>query len=138
LSIEPEEWIDIRKQLEKTSNVHDISLRIPYMYVAPQEYQDLIRKKKYYPIQSKSYYSKNGQRIVLYPNGRVYISCDLSGTDYNFATYRNYKFSLNRQPNELSLFKQTQNTPDISSQLLHLDNKGYVRLSISYKEKIHL
>ena len=136
--IYPQEWIDIRKQLEKIKNVKGITLRIPYMYVSHEEYKELINKKKYYPIQEKSYYSQDGQRIVLYPNGKVYISCDLTGTDFNFAIYKNGKFSVLKNINELSLFKQTSENPDISSYLLNLDNQGFVRLSISYKENISL
>lgn len=137
-NIYPQEWIEIRKQLENIKNVKGITLRIPFMYVSHEEYEELVNKKKYYPIQEKSYYSDDGQRIVLYPNGKVYISCDLTGTDYNFAIYKNNKFSVLKNINELSLFKQTSENPDISSYLLNLDNQGFVRLSISYKESLVL
>lgn len=136
--IYPQEWIDIRNQLKNISNVKGISLRVPFMYVTHKEYQELLDKKKYYPIQEKSYHSLNGQRIVLYPNGKVYISCDLTGTNYNFALYKNGKFTVLKKLNELSLFQQVSDNPDVSSYLLHLNNQGFVRLSISYKETIVL
>ena len=138
LNVTPEEWINVRNQLENIDNVKNISLRIPYMFVTKKEYRDMVGEKKYYPIQAKSYHSKTGQRIVLYPNGKVYISCDLTGTDFNFARYENEKFFVLKNTNELSLYKQKKSNPDISSYLLHLDNQGFVRLSISFKEKIIL
>lgn len=136
--IGPKEWISIRQQLTNIKDVHDISLRIPYMYVTKDEYQEMLDHKQYYPIQEKSYHSSSGQRIVLYPNGRVYISCDLTGSDYNFASYKKGAFSVLKNLNELSFFKQRKDNPDVSSYLLRLDNQGYVRLSISFKQTIKL
>ena len=138
LKITPKEWIDIRQQLENIEDVKGITLRIPYMYVTKAEYDRLVAEEKYYPIQKKSYHSKDGQRIVIYPNGKVYISCDLTGSEYNFASYKDCKFSVLKNLNELSYYKQKSQLPDVSSNLLSLESNGFVRLSISYKEKLHL
>lgn len=138
LKIAPKKWIDIRQELENINDVHDIALRIPYMYVTKAEYDRLVAEEKYYPIQKKSYHSDDGQRIVIYPNGKVYISCDLTGSEYNFASYQNGKFTVLKNLNELSYFKQKSQLPDVSSNLLSLNNDGFVRLSISYKEKLYL
>ncbi len=136
--VTPKEWIDIRKKLKEIKDVKGIDLRIPIMYVTKDEYEQLIKNNNYYPIQEKSYYSGSGQRIVLYPNSKVYMSCDLTGTEFNFANYSNGKFTVSKTRNEISSFNQGQNNPDISSDLLNLNNQGFVRLSISYKEKIKL
>ncbi len=138
LYIKPKEWVEIRKKLEAINDVKGITMRIPLMYVTPEEYQALVNLEAYHPFQSRSYHSNTGQRIVLYPNGRVYMSCDLTGTEYNFATFRNGVFSVNSGVNELTLFENNPENPDPSTDLLGINTEGFVRLSISYKEKISL
>lgn len=138
LYIEPTQWITIRDQLLGLTKPHGITLRVPLMYVTKDQYQKLLQKKSYHPFQRRSYHSSEGQRLVVYPNGKIYMSCDLTGTEYNFATFKNNKFHLLSNINELSLIKQNPEEPDPSSVLLGLDNKNLVRLSISYKKTILL
>ncbi len=138
LAVEPKEWVRIRKELESVSGVSGITLRVPLMFVTPEEYKNLMINRNYQPFQRLSYHSETGQRIVLYPNGKVYMSCDLTGTDYNFATFRDGVFKLNDGINELTFFEQNPENPDVSGDLLALDKQGFTRLSISYKEKIEL
>ena len=138
LAVEPSEWVRIRKELESISGMPGMTLRIPLMFITAEEYRDLIIGKNYHPFQRLSYHSETGQRIVLYPNGKVYMSCDLTGTDYNFATFRDGIFKLNTGINELTFFEQNPDNPDVSGDLLALDRQGFVRLSISYKERVEL
>jgi len=138
LYVEPLEWVAIRKQLLSTKERIGIRARIPLMFVTPKEYKELLDKKEYYPFQIKSYHSDKGQRIVLYPNGKVYMSCDLTGTDYNFASFKDGVFSLNKGINELSVIKNDSVNPDPSTTLLSLDTQGFIRLSISFKKTVIL
>ncbi|MDP2860613.1 MAG: radical SAM protein [bacterium] len=138
LYIQPSEWVEIRKQLESLRGVSGITMRIPLMFVTPEKYEELINGGGYYPFQKRSYHSDTGQRIVLYPNGKVYMSCDLTGTEYNFATFRDGIFTLKDGVNELTLTESNPENADPSSDLLSIDTQGFIRLSISYKETIKL
>lgn len=138
LHIGPTEWINVRKKLESLNGPQGITMRIPLMFVTKEECKDLIVNHNYHSFQKRSYHSDTGQRIVLYPNGKVYMSCDLTGTEYNIANFRDGIFRLNTGINELTLFESDPSNPDPSAELLSLDKEGYTRLSISYKEKVRL
>ncbi len=136
LAISPREWVIARKHLESMKTVSGMSLRIPLMFVSADEYREELRRG-YRPFQYGSYHCPNGgNRLVLYPNGRVYMSCDLTGTDFNFAFFKSGKFSLNENRNELSEIDKNPNLSDPSAVLLDLDSSGLIPLSISYKRVV--
>ncbi|HEX8923957.1 MAG TPA: radical SAM protein [Patescibacteria group bacterium] len=138
LSVEPKEWVRLRQEMERLPSIHHISARIPLMYVTKAEYEKLVAENKYYAFQKKSYHSESGQRIIMYPNGKVYMSCDLTGTDFNFATFKNGIFKVQAGENELNFIRSQPDHPDPSTSLLGLDTQGFIRLSISYKENLSL
>lgn len=136
LDVRPKEWVDVRKKLENLSSIHDIKLRIPLMFVTKEEYQK-VSQDGYLPFQTRSYHCPDGgNRIVLYPNGKVYMSCDLTGTDFNFAFFEDGKFKLKYDVNELTLLKENPAISDPSAILLNKFTENLIPLSISYKETI--
>ncbi len=138
LYVSPTEWVNLRREIESVTGVDGIRLRIPLMYVTQDEYADLVKNKGYGQFQRRSYHSETGQRIVLYPNGKVYMSCDLTGSEYNFANFQGGRFIPAEGINELTVLEDRPDDPDPSSSLLDIDKEGFVRLSISYKEVLNL
>jgi len=138
LYVSPTEWVRIREQLRAIKDLSGIRVKLPVMFVTVDEYHSLVQSGAYVPPQVRSYQSKDGHRIVLYPNGHVYMSGDLSSTVFNFAVFREGKFTLTHHANELALHIQEPANPDPSTDLLQVDTEGFVRLSVSYKQIIDL
>jgi len=114
-------------------------VRLPLMFATPNEYEELRRSGGYERFQAGSYHSKRGHRIVLYPNGKVYMSCDLTGTDYNIATFAEGRFAkADTAVNELTVLKSHPDISDPSALLLGIQANGLLRLSISYKQVLNL
>lgn len=136
LSVSPGEWLGVRRELEEDYQPPEgTKVRIPLMFATPEEFNEI---EDYKPFQEESYHSEeeNGQRIVLYPNGKVYMSCDLTGTDYNFAEYDGGEFSLASGQDELNVLEENPDLTDPSSYLLDKQTDGLIPVSISYKETI--
>lgn len=67
------------------------------MYVTNAEFTALVESGMYWGHKMRSYYSdRNGCRIVLFPNGRVYISSELFGTDSHIGTIAEGIFKTNQ------------------------------------------
>jgi MoaA/NifB/PqqE/SkfB family radical SAM enzyme len=134
LAVSPADWLRVRRKLETCSPPEGTELRIPKMFVTPDEYE----QSDYRPFQEGSYHTdgQRGHRIIMYPNGKVYMSADLTGTDYNFAVYEDGAFELSSAPNELSVLERDETITDPSAHLLDKQTDGLIPVSVSYKEII--
>ena len=135
LFVRPTVWRNVRRELRNLKNVRGMDLRVPLMYLTKEEYEAEL-DNGYKSFVYGSYHSDGGHRIIIYPNGMVYMSCDLTGTEFNFAYYDNRTFRLNRSRNEVSMQMEMPSLSDPSTQLLGKETEGYIPLSISYKELI--
>lgn len=131
LAVSPADWLGVRSELEASSPPAGTELRIPKMFVTPEEYE----QSDYRPFQEGSYHSddQEGHRIIMYPNGKVYMSADLTGTEYNFAEYEDGTFELSSAPNELSVLERDETVTDPSAHLLNKQTDGLIPVSVSYK-----
>ncbi len=135
LYVAPERWIETRERLLSLEDVQGVRLRVPFMYLTQDEHE-AAQGEGYVPFQSRSYHSDDGQRILLFPNGKVFMSADLVGTDFHIATYEDGKFTFNKGQNEWHFHKSNPLLADPSSQLLGTGSEGFVPVSISYKQTI--
>ncbi len=137
LHVRPDEWVSLYSDMHGLRNLSGMTLRIPPMYVTEDEYEEL-KLAGYRNLMAGSYSTgRQGHRILIYPNGRVYVSCDLTGTDYHIAEYSNGKFYPNiNSKNELSVWKMNMDHPSLSAKLRKLNNNGYIPLSVSYKKTL--
>ncbi len=138
LYVEPKEWIELRKKIISSSNLSGLKLRIPLMFVDKSEYKQELAEG-YSCLIDGSYHSKEkGNRILLYPTGKVYTCCKLSSSGFNFGFFRNGIFLPNPSNNELCEFRKNPKHPCIASKLLEEKTDGYIPLCISYKKKVIL
>jgi MoaA/NifB/PqqE/SkfB family radical SAM enzyme len=147
LLVPPWRWIDFCDQLALSSLLapspqHSLRVRYPPTYVNMEEFQRMVRAGEYWGHRQRSYYSEGeGRRIVLYPNGRVYISSELFGTDSHIGTISNGRFELHDSPNsELSAGNQADD-PLLLARLgsaVASDKEHPALLSVSFKRLVYL
>lgn len=147
LLVTPSRWIEFCNQLESASspNPHghrSLRVRYPPTYATIEEFRRMVRAGEYWGHQRRSYYTDSaGRRIVLYPNGRVYISSELFGTDSHIGTVSNGRFELNESPNsELNAGNQADD-PLLLARLgsaVASDEKHAALLSVSFKRPVYV
>lgn len=136
LYVSPSQWRSLRNRLlQPRKGLEGLSLRVPLMFLDKEEYENELQNG-YSCLIDGSYHSEDGDRILLYPDGRVYTCCKLSSSKFNFAFYENKKFFSNGETNELSEFKKYPNHPCVATKLLNNDTEGFIPVCISYKKKI--
>ena len=136
LLVQPAEWVTLFERLTRLNKINGIRLRIPKLFVTKEQY-DLELARGYHNILLGSYKSPTaGHKILLYPNGRVYTSCDLTGTDYHLAYYEDKVFLPNPNENELTQWHKDMYHPSPAAILRRVDCNGFIPLSVSYKEII--
>lgn len=149
LIVNPTQWVDARSKLidylkKEGDNFPNIKVRIPYIFLTPQQVIDL----DYHPIQEQNYHSpEGGHRLIVFPptskgKGLCYMSADLIGQKEAELGYldTNGTFIWNDSPsNELTAYRQSSSlnvSTNIKNQQFELSNDGLIRVSHSFKENI--
>lgn len=138
LKISPSEWVQFRSRLEERSaeqpmSMNSIYVRYPVLFVTRDEFADLVRCKAYHHHTEGSFYG-GGDRIVLYPDGRIYISSEAFGTESFIADISTGEFAWNYEAgNELKMFRESNATIPSVNALQEGDENYPIVLSVSYK-----
>lgn len=142
LWLSPHRWVRLCQQLDDmkatASGESSDSLRVRYppMYASQDEVAIMTQKNEYWPHRQRSYYvNGEGRRIVLYPNGRVYISSELFGTESHLGTVNRGVFTANASgTNEADDIRNPDGPQLLETLMAHpTDEEGLVLLSVSFK-----
>lgn len=108
LQVTPTRWVQFCEWLGgmvqgHCDSQHSIRIRYPPMYTTLEEFRRMVTSGEYWAHAKRSYYaSDDGRRIVLYPNGRVYISSELFDTDSHVGNVSAGVFVPNEAPENKS------------------------------------
>jgi sulfatase maturation enzyme AslB (radical SAM superfamily) len=99
LDVSPTKWRELVSWIQKQhvpEGKPAIRVRYELTFVTELEYMQLVESGAYDHHAKKSYYSKvGGNRIVIFPDQRLYISSEAFGTNSYFADISNGEFHLN-------------------------------------------
>jgi MoaA/NifB/PqqE/SkfB family radical SAM enzyme len=138
LKVSPSEWVQFRSRLEELSterpvHLNSIYVRYPVLFVTRDEFADLVRCKAYHHHTEGSFYG-GGDRIVLYPDGRIYISSEAFGTESFIADISTGEFVWNDNAgNELKMFRESNAAIPSVNAMQEGDENYPIVLSVSYK-----
>lgn len=112
------------------------SIRYELAFATDDEYQELVDKGLYAIHSSVSFYSKvGGNRVVIYPDGKLYISSEAFGTESYIGTICNDDLQINDSRNsELHLSNDdSKYITNMNSNMVG-DKNFPVVLCVSYRE----
>ncbi len=118
--------------LKKTNG--DFVIRFPMLFLTKEEYEKQNNKHSH---SDKSYYS-DGNRIVIYPDKKIFVSSELFGTNSHIGCFNDEKFFYNIEAtNEIEFFRREKNA---SIQSLNPRQSGDINYpyitSVSKKEQL--
>ena len=137
LAVYPEQWIALHSHLSLmtiNSKFKQLRVRAPIIYLnsADPQYNEII--EGYRPHAFASYYSEKGQRIVVYADGRLFISSELFGTEHYIGEFIDGKFRSNvKGQSELEIVQSSAVDVNDLSHAFWIPNKEMKVLSVSYK-----
>jgi hypothetical protein len=101
-----------------------------------EEAQRLRAAGKYHDLVQGSYYSETaGHRIVIFPDGKVYMSSEAFGSDSYIASIEDGQLVVNRSPqSELELSRKGHVLITELNPRAEVDGRYPVVLSVSYRE----
>jgi len=146
LLIGPAEWGQFCDGLEAIHQHHaggsTIQLRYPVLFVSQEAFVRLIQDGTYHAHREGSFYGvSKGHRIVIYGDGKVYVSSELFGTEGNIGSIIDGDFVRNDSDySELHLVHSAWDE-HLLSKLVPAFAGGehsYVQLSVSYKNTLLL
>lgn len=125
--ISPDKWIELYlKMYEKIKNKsYNIPVRVPQRFITKKEFD---RNPEYYgfcPV-------KQGERVLVHPNGLIQICALRIGTPHAVAQFNEHGIMWQKERNELNKFKLDEHTPCTNQ---HRDFGKFVPLCISFKPK---
>lgn len=140
LILTPSEWRDfVRTLRDYEAAPPALTLRYPLLFATRAEFDALVKSEHYHHHFQRSFYSSSGHRIVLYPDGKVFISSEGFGTDAQIGTVVDGIFQFNSSPsNELTLglrgqFDVAELNPDLRG-----DETFQIALSFSFRRSVDL
>jgi MoaA/NifB/PqqE/SkfB family radical SAM enzyme len=147
LYVQPKEWVEFCQRLLKLSRSNYIAsdilrVRFPVIYAKKKEFEKMVEAGEYWGHRHRSYYAANqGRRVVLYPNGRVYVSSELFGTDSHIGTIQEGKFVTNESFQSEINANYADDDPLLLSKLgaATQSDKNYPAiLSVSFKRTVYI
>ncbi len=139
LEVSAEKWVDLVRELESWDTAAGaLSVRYEVGFVSHTEFQRLVSSGEYNHHAQGSYYAEEGgHRIVIYPNGRLYVSSEAFGTESHFGSFDKGYFEYNTSDlNELILSgRKDFNITDINSSIAE-NSDHLVPLSVSFRRKV--
>ncbi len=144
LLVSPTRWRLLTEQIEKMalrSSIKTLAIRYPLAYVTEKEYDNLTSDKTYHQHASSSFYSdSDGQRIIIYVDGKVYISSEAFGTENYIGQIANGAFIYNDNPqNEIELYNRIKDSKDFLKSLNSVfegDENYPISISVSFKRSV--
>jgi MoaA/NifB/PqqE/SkfB family radical SAM enzyme len=139
LNISPTMWRKLTEKLEAISSnlqKQPITVRYEVGYATIKEFE-LLKQNNYQLHSLGSFYSHNGHRVVIYPDGKVYISSEAFDTESFIGSFDNAKFITNLS--DVSELKLSHfNNFDVSLLNPHLqgDANFPIALSVSFRQSL--
>jgi MoaA/NifB/PqqE/SkfB family radical SAM enzyme len=139
LLIRPKQWVDLVQHLRSSARTpcsSPIHIRFETLYATREEAERLRAEGKYRDLASGSYYSETaGHRIVIFPDGKIYMSSEAFGSDRHIASIEDGKFVLNTSSrSELALARRGNVAITELNPRAEVDSQYPVILSVSYRE----
>jgi sulfatase maturation enzyme AslB (radical SAM superfamily) len=133
------EWVRFRDAIVTYScsaSSHVIIVRVPWLLATDSELRELTERGEYHSHAQGSFYS-TGHRLVLYPNGRVFISSENFGSEYYLGTLYEGEFIPNQmRTSELELDLNEGKSPSDYRHVHHTNAQFNNLLSVSYKRTV--
>jgi MoaA/NifB/PqqE/SkfB family radical SAM enzyme len=138
--VSPTEWRVLLSDLHRLTPDQSVPLAVRYElgYVTPLE-MDYLRENGYRNHAQRSFYARAGQRVVLYADGRVYISSEAFGTEAFVGTFAGDEFRINPSPhNELRVSADPSFDPSWLDARRSGDAEYVIPISVSFRLEIVL
>ncbi len=132
LAVSPRDWVEFYKDMHNLSGLAGMKLRIPpRFYTAgvqgePKKFYDDLIQGAYTPF-------RDGSRLVIYPNGRVYVFSDLTCRYYHVCMYKQGDFCATPDNTQLLKWQREIHHPSPATKLQEMASEGYIPLPASYK-----
>lgn len=139
LVVGPDHWVEACARLRGLARDDgDLRVRYPPLFVSESEYRALCASGEYHPHAAGSFYA-DGDRVVLYPNGEVYISSEAFGTGAALGRVEGGRFVANPGlDNELTRYAADPATNASEFAGGRSGSRAHPRvLSVSYKRIFH-
>jgi MoaA/NifB/PqqE/SkfB family radical SAM enzyme len=139
LLLRPRQWIVLVGELReraKRPGSPPIHIRFETLYVTEDEARRLRQEGRYHDLARGSFYSGTaGHRIVVFPDGKIYISSESFGSDSYVASIEDGNIVPNPAPrNELELSRKGYVRITELNPRAEVDAEFPVVLSVSYRE----
>ena len=139
LLLRPKQWVDLVEDLRNRAQKPGrppIRIRFETVYATEKEAQRLRAEGKYHDLAAGSFYSETaGDRIVIFPDGKVYISSEAFGSDSYIASIEGGRLVVNQSPrNELELARKGIVLITDLNPRAEVDSRYPIILSVSYRE----
>jgi MoaA/NifB/PqqE/SkfB family radical SAM enzyme len=139
LLIRPYQWVELVQHLRnsaQTSGASPIHIRFETLYATREETERLRTEGKYRDLANGSYYSETeGHRIVIFPDGKLYISSEAFGSDSFIASIEDGQLVPNTSSmSELALARKGDVPITELNPRAEVDGRYPVILSVSYRE----
>ncbi len=140
LAVSASQWVEFRDILELSfagarlgEPEGRIHVRYPVLFVTSVQFEKMLRGGEYHHHINGSFYG-NGDRLVLYPDGRLYISSEAFGTEHFVGDISTGQLQWNdTATSELALFRSDRADIAVMNALQSGDQHYPVVLSVSFK-----
>lgn len=146
LELAPTEWRELVSYIEDRASSRSkvgLMVRYPLRFANHEEFLRLIAEGQYHHHAQGSFYSsRGGQRVVIYADGRIYISSEAFGTESFVGDIQKGLFRYNPAPlNELVIFSGAQlnglTIADMNPSIRG-DSNFPIPLSVSFKRVVEV
>lgn len=144
LYVSPTEWVSFCQTLkDKAATVDDVGgdsicVRYPPLFTTGAKFRNMISSGEYHHHTSGSFYGDKG-RIVLYPDGKLYISSEAFSTESYIGCLDSEGFHFNNSPrNEFIMFTNDEAKIETMNPNQSGDKNYPAVLSVSYKKSLIL
>jgi len=128
------DWLEERGSEVQTGSEQEVFVRYEVGFATDKEYRDLVDGGYSHHAQGSYYSNKGGQRIVVYPDQKLYVSSEAFGGDAFIGEFKNGCLNVNQnRVNEL--FASESSGFELSSLNSELNGDEFFRhvLSVSYR-----
>lgn len=138
LDVSPEDWMAFTDTFNNhVTSSPKIAVRFPRLFIESSKYDEFIQRSSYHAHSSGSFYGQKN-RIVVYPNGDLFISSEAFGTNARIGRLSDGMILWSQAGmSELSHSNDSSNleaiNPDIAPK-----NANLKMLSFSFKEHVTL
>jgi sulfatase maturation enzyme AslB (radical SAM superfamily) len=142
LDVKATRWRTLTREIEQRSEEGDHKLLVRYEvgFATEEEFRALVARGEYRHHSEGSFYSTSGgHRVVIFPNGRLYVSSEAFGTNSHIGEIVNGRFIYNDSPdNELAISKSAGFSTSMINHRIAGDELYPRPLSVSYRRLARL